>query len=254
MSRFIHETFDSPVGPARPHRAQITWPEGTVCQIIAQRANPLGSNRVPMVGTGDGETIERNTSGILEHEFRIDGGRGPASCRMMFHRGHLPAVSKGHAQSLRRGRSRAIEAHVVGSRADHLHRLADRLGSERSRHSVIAIKATTESATKQIAAQHDLVLAAAQGLGQHWQDRCLPLISRVDLEDAILFKSQGVDWLQREMHHGAGCVGSLEFLLCRAESRVHAWVVDDQGASVRICDQFGRAPLQVLLGYVSCFA
>jgi hypothetical protein len=72
MSRFIHETFDSPVGPARPHRAQITWPERPVCQIILQRANPMGSDRVPMVGTEDGETIELKTSVILEHECRIE--------------------------------------------------------------------------------------------------------------------------------------------------------------------------------------
>src|SRR5580658_9327149 len=76
----------------------------------------------------------------------------------------------------------------------------------------------------------------------------------MDLENAVLFKSQGVDWLQREMHHGAGGVGSLEFLLCRAESRVHSWVVDDHRATVRICNQFGRAPQEVLLGEVSCLA
>ena len=55
-------------GPARPDRAQIAWPECPVCQIIAQRANPMGSNRVPMVGALNGEWIERNTFGILQHE------------------------------------------------------------------------------------------------------------------------------------------------------------------------------------------
>ena len=72
----------------------------------------------------------------------------------------------------------------------------------------------------------------------------------MDFENAVLFESQGVDWLQREMHHGAGRVGSLDLLLCRGKSRVHARVVDDQGASLRIRDQFGRASLEVLLGYV----
>jgi len=37
----------------------------------------------------------------------------------------LATVSESHAQDLHCRRSRAIEAHIVGSRADHLHRLAD---------------------------------------------------------------------------------------------------------------------------------
>ena len=56
------------------------------------------------------------------------------------------------------------------------------------------------------------------------------------------------------MHHGAGRVGSLERLLRRGESGIHARVVDHQGASLRICDQFGRAALQVPLGYVGRLA
>lgn len=118
-----------------------------------------------MVGTPNRESIEQNTSGILEHECRIDGGRRPARCRMMIHCRHSPAVSKGHAQSLHRGRSRAIEAHVIGSRADHLHRLAYGLGGERSRHSVITIEATTETSTKQIAAR------AAGGPARIWTNQ-----------------------------------------------------------------------------------
>src|SRR5215471_18383833 len=41
VSRFVHEAFDRPIGPARADRAQVAWTEGTVCEIVRESANPL---------------------------------------------------------------------------------------------------------------------------------------------------------------------------------------------------------------------
>src|SRR5579862_8647119 len=133
----------------------------------------------------------------------------------MIHCRHPAAIPEGHAHDLNRGRSRAVEGYVVGSGADHLDRLADCLSGKRGRDGVITIEATTKAPTEQIAAKHDLVLAASESFGQHRQDECLPLISGVDFEDAVLVKSQSVDWLQCEMQDRAGRISALKFLLRR---------------------------------------
>src|SRR5580698_495523 len=180
-----------------------------------------------MVGALNGEQIVRNAAGILWHERRSHDCRRPARCRVMIHCRHPAAIPEGHAHDLNRGRSRAVEACVVGSGADHLDRLADCLSGKRGWNGVITIEATTEAPAEQIAAKHDLVLAASESFGQYRQDECLPLISGMDFENAVLFESQSVDWLQCEMHDRAGRVGALNSLLRRGESRVHAWIVDD---------------------------
>src|ERR1700722_1818715 len=107
----------------------------------------------------------------------------------MVHRSHAAAISEGHAQDLRRGRSRTIEAHVVGSRADHLDRLADCLRGKCRRHGVVAVEAAAESSSERVGAQHDLLLAAAQRLGQYWQYERLPLIPGMDFKNAVFFES-----------------------------------------------------------------
>src|SRR5580704_2412278 len=211
----------------------------------------MGSNRIPVVGAVNGEQIVRNAAGILWHQRRSHDCRRPACCCVMIHCHDPATISEGHAYDLNRGRSRAIEAYVVGSGADHLDGLADCLSGKRGWDGVVTIEATTEAPAEQIAAKHDLVLAASESFGQYRQDQCLPLISGMDFENAVLFKSQSVDWLQCKMQDRAGRIGALNFLLRRCESRVHAWIVDDQGTCLRVCDQIGRALLQVVLGYMS---
>ena len=106
----------------------------------------------------------------------------------MFHCGHLTSVSKSHAQDLHRSRARAVEAHIVGSRTNHLHRLANCLGRQRSRHAIVTIEATAESSTKQICAQHDLVFAAAKRLGYQGHSHRLPLVPGMDFKNAVLLE------------------------------------------------------------------
>ena len=79
------------------------------------------------------------------------------------------------------------------------------------------------------------------------------MIAGVNFKNAILFESQGVDWLQREMHDSAGRVSPLNLLLCRGEGRVHAAVVYEQSSSIGVCDQFRRAALDILFGHVGSF-
>src|SRR4029077_2268788 len=131
-------------------------------------------------------------AGILWHQRRSHDCRRPAGCCVMIHCRDTAAIPEGHAYDLNRGRSRAIEAYVVGSGADHLDRLTDCLSGKRGWDGVVTIEATTEAPAEQIAAKHDLVLAASESFGQHRQYECLPLISGVDFEDAVLLESQSV--------------------------------------------------------------
>src|ERR1700684_2449980 len=103
-----------------------------------------------MVGAIAGKRIVWNAVGIFRHDRRSHHGGGPAGCRLVIHRGHSAAVSEGHAQDLRRGGARTIEAHVVGPRADHLDGLADCLRSEGCRYYIIALQASAESTTEQV--------------------------------------------------------------------------------------------------------
>src|SRR5579864_6027760 len=107
----------------------------------------------------------------------------------MVHCRHLATVPEGHAQDLHSRRSRAITAHIVSPRTDHLDRFANCLRCKRGWHSVVTIKPATESSPNQISAQHDFVLAAAKRLGHKRHSHRLPLISSMDFENAILFKS-----------------------------------------------------------------
>src|SRR5713101_5712961 len=65
VGSLVHEAFHRPVGPARPDRAQPTGPEGSVGEIIGQRANPLRSHRVPVTGAAYREGIIRDAVGVL---------------------------------------------------------------------------------------------------------------------------------------------------------------------------------------------
>src|SRR5262249_52282658 len=58
VSRFVHEAFDRPIGPAGADRAQITRAEGVVREIVRESANPLRSHIVPMIGPPDRELVE----------------------------------------------------------------------------------------------------------------------------------------------------------------------------------------------------
>src|ERR1700722_6897722 len=254
MSRLIHEGFESPADPASTDRTQPAWAECPLGQIVLNCTNPLSSYRVPMIGTVDGKRIKWNAVVVLWHERRSHSRRGPACSRLVIHCYHLAPICEAHPENLHRMRSRAVEAHVVLSRTDHLDRFTDCFGSERSGYRIIAIKATAECATEQIAPHHNLVFTTPQSLGQYRQDQCLPLIPGVDFEDTILFESQCIDWLQREMHYGARCIGLLDRVFCRKESRIQAGIVDDQRASLRICNQLCRTLLQVLLRDMSRLA
>src|ERR1700747_789196 len=118
----------------------------------------------------------------------------------MLHRRNLAAFSERHAQSLHRWRARAIETHIVRSRRDHFDWLADCLGGECNRHSVVAAKATGKAASKEISAHDDFVLTPAKRLGQPRQRQCLPLVSAVHLKHAVFLERETVDWLERTMH------------------------------------------------------
>ncbi len=172
----------------------------------------------------------------------------------MVHRRHLAVVAERHAHALDRGRAGRIKAHVVWSRADHLDRLADRLGSERGGNGVVAVEPPTEAAAEQVGAHDNLVLAAAQRLGQHRQDQGLPLIAGVNFEDAVPFECQGVDRLQLKMHDRAGGVVAHERPFRRGEGGVDAGVIDHQGAARAVGDQLGGAALQILFRYVGGLA
>ncbi len=65
VGSLVHEAFHRPVGPARPDRAQPTGPEGSVGEIIGQRANPLRSHRVPVIGAAYREGIIQDAVGVL---------------------------------------------------------------------------------------------------------------------------------------------------------------------------------------------
>ena len=121
--------------------------------------------------------------------------------------------------------------------------------AKRCRHGIVTVQAASESPANQVAAQHDLVLAAPQRLGQHRKDQRLPLVPGMNFENAVFFKSQRVDRFQREMHHGARGVSSLDLLLRRRERRLDARIVDQQGASVAIRNQLRCTILNVPLGY-----
>src|SRR5580704_9487175 len=91
----IHETFERPVDPACPDGAQVSGPKRPLRQIVAQRANALGPNRVPMVGARDRENIVRNPVDALQHEgWRHDRGRPPGR-RVVIHRRHTAALFPG---------------------------------------------------------------------------------------------------------------------------------------------------------------
>ena len=111
-----------------------------------------------------------------------------------------------------------------------------------------------EPTAEEIAAHHDRVLTAAQRLGQDRQNQGLPLIAGMDLEHAILLERQRIDWLEREMHHGAGRVRSLQPVFRGRERRVDPWVVDEPPPTCRVCDQLGRPALQICLGHMRCVA
>src|SRR6516164_3274467 len=70
VSRFVHEAFDGPIGPARADRAQVARTEGTVCEIVRESANPLRSHIVPVIGPPDRELIEGYVVYTLRHKAR----------------------------------------------------------------------------------------------------------------------------------------------------------------------------------------
>jgi hypothetical protein len=86
--------------------------------------------------------------------------------------------------------------YVVGTRQHHFDRLAERLGSERRRHGIVAVEPPAETAADCISAHHDSLLRHAQRLGEHGQDQALPLIAGMNLEDAVLFQGERVDRLE----------------------------------------------------------
>ncbi len=103
VSGLVHEAFDRPVGPSRSDRAQPARPKGSVGEIIAQRANPMRSHRVPMVGAADGERIKWAAVGVFGHERRRHDRRGPSRGGVMSHRRHFAAIFECHAHDLDRG-------------------------------------------------------------------------------------------------------------------------------------------------------
>jgi len=156
------------------------------------------AHRIPVVGAVNSEQIVRNAAGILWHERP---SHKQPSASPLPRDDPLPSPCRHPRRPCARPEQRAIaaiEAHVVGSGAGHLDRLADCLSGERGWYGVVVIEATTEGPTEHIAAKHDLVLAASKSFGRHRKDERLPLISGMDFENAVLFESQSVDWLQCE--------------------------------------------------------
>ncbi len=148
MRYLIHKALDRPASPARADGSQIARPEGPVGQVISQRANTLPAYCVPVVGALNRERIVQNAFGVLALEIGSNGSGGPTGCRVVIHSCNAVVVSPGQTQDLRRGGSGTVEAHVVGSGADHLDRFSDRLGGKAGRDDIIAVKATTECSTK----------------------------------------------------------------------------------------------------------
>src|SRR6202045_4828641 len=68
VRRLVHKTFHSPIRPASTDGSQPAGPECLFGQIVSQRANPLGSNRVPIVSALDGELIVRTAVDPLRHK------------------------------------------------------------------------------------------------------------------------------------------------------------------------------------------
>src|SRR5262249_59104364 len=100
VSRFVHEAFDRPIGPAGADRAQITRAEGAVREIVRESANPLRSHIVPMIGPPDRELVEGYVVYPLVHKARHRDLRGPAGGGMMLHRRHFAAFTESNAQRL----------------------------------------------------------------------------------------------------------------------------------------------------------
>jgi len=118
------------------------------------------AHRIPVVGAVNSEQIVRNAAGIPWHERRSHNRGRPARCRVMIHCRHPAAIPEGHAHDLNGGRSR-----------------------QSKRMSPARVQTILTGLPTALAAR---------------KDERLPLISGMDFENAVLFESQSVDWLQCE--------------------------------------------------------
>ena len=148
MGRLVHEGLERPIGPAWPDRAQPAGPEGAVGEIVRQRPDALRADIVPMVRARDREWIVGRLVQPFRHEARGHDLRRPAGGCVMLHRHDLAAVVERHAQRLDGRRAKRVEAHVVGTRQHHLHRLAEGLGRQRRWHGIVAVQPPAEAAAE----------------------------------------------------------------------------------------------------------
>jgi S1-C subfamily serine protease len=234
--RLVHECLDRPVGPAGPDGAEPAGSKRAVRKIVGERAYPLRPNAVPMVRAGDGEWIVGRSVERFRHGgWRHDGGR-PAGGRVMLHGRDLSVAIECHPELLDSGRTKRVEAHVVGPRQHQLHRFAESLGGDRSGDGVVAVEPATESPADRIGAHHDPLLGQAKRLGEHRQHQALPLIAGMDLEDAVLLERQRIGWLELRVEHAGGGVGLFERLASVLEGGVELRVIQQKHAPARICD------------------